>query len=180
MWKYLVDLLHRANNDKALTAHERALRKAAQGALLGMLADAAPQLYSIMLNHAHFDWSSAGISALVGAFGAALLKLWLVQNSDPQIGAILNAYAAQKEREALDALVVESTPPTTAPSLQFIVPTKPIVVKNDAASQPTIKVPGLSARTVPTGFGAGVTVPTALDVTQQATSAMPAVNPTQS
>jgi hypothetical protein len=131
MWEYLVELFARAAKNKALTAHERAALKALQGALLGILIDAGPQLASIGTGQAHFNLTGMTISALLGAVALGTLKLWLSQ-SDPQVGLLLDAYAKQKEQNALSGLFAPGPDgAASTPAMHFVLSAPSIAVSQN-------------------------------------------------
>jgi len=121
MFNAIIDIFSRAQQNKALTANERSFIKACKGALYGMLINAVPQLSDVMLNHGTFNVSQSALSALVGAFILALIKLMSAQ-SDPEIGVILDALAQQKEQQALDALTTPASADGSIPVWQITVP----------------------------------------------------------
>ena len=103
--KYIVDLLNRFLNDKRVSAQEKALIHAAVGALNGLIVYALPDLLNVAQGKASFNLTSAGVSALLGAFVLGTLSIWF-KNSDPNLAALLDAYDKAKQKSALDNIIV--------------------------------------------------------------------------
>lgn len=99
-----------------------------QGAILGILIDATPQLIQVGTGQAHFNLSGMAVSGVLGAIFLGALKIWLSQ-SDPQVGMLLDAYAKQKQAWAFGQIFVAGSDGTTQiPAMHFVLPAPAVIV----------------------------------------------------
>lgn len=77
--KYITDLIKRYRTNQYLAVQERAIFKAVEGFVIGVLIDLLPNAGSILAGISagtvHINWVGVGVSGGIGALCAGLLKL---------------------------------------------------------------------------------------------------------
>jgi hypothetical protein len=182
MFSLIIDVFHRAMTNQALTPHERAILKAVQGVIIGVLSSVVTATYQNMMLHGTFNLSVPAVEAIVVAILLGILKLWTAQ-SDTMIAPLLDAFSQQMTQQAIQDMtsptLIEGTP--HLPAVHLVIPTRQVI----ATSQHVPVVPLMPASNggtaapmtgnAPMAMGNGGTV-----MSSRMTPKLPAVTPASS
>lgn len=127
MFSYIIDLYNRAIKNQKLSPKERAALKAIQGLLIGLAADAAPQLLNVYMMHGTFHVTQAVVVSLMTSIVLGLIKLFNAQG-DAGMSEVLDAYSKALEQKAIAGITNQSAAGgVTIPAISLLIPSmKPV------------------------------------------------------